>query len=289
MQYTAIMQSFERDKNLKATYLTAGIVGLLLLITLLISWNIPTAPPPVFEEGMEVNLGNSDFGSGTIQPLIPGPPAASQDEVNVPKTSQASSSDEKDILKDENDAEAPPIVKKEEKKPVIKPTPTVSNDKKVTKPNPVPNPTPAPPKPKATYKGGTSNTSGGNNADTYNNSRNQGISNGNGDQGKTNGDPNSDRYDGTGGKGNGNGPRILSGDRKIVRFYAFEGELPPAVISARIRVSPDGKGQFVEFAKGSSNTSSAYRDAIKSYLPNISFDKSDHESIVVVQFVFKTK
>src|SRR5947199_362365 len=58
-------------------------------------------------------------------------------------------------------------------------------------------------KPKAVYAGGKNPNNGGNNADSYNNIRNQGIAGGNGDQGKPNGNPNSDSYTGNGGTGNG--------------------------------------------------------------------------------------
>lgn len=289
MSYSIIMQtSFEREKNLKATYITAGIIALLLLITFLYSWKLPSPPPLVFEEGMEVNLGNSDFGSGDIQPLLPGPPASSQDETSTPASQQASADDNQDVLKDENDADAPPIIKKEDKKPVVKPDPVKNDIKKPVSNKPVSNPTPAPPKPKAVYQGGTANNAGGNNSDDYNNSRNQGIAGGKGDQGKTNGNPNSDSYNGNSASGNG-GPKILSGDRGItnVKNYIFQDELPPAKINVQLKISPDGRGTYLGLAKGSTSTDRRYETAIKGYLPKIDFTKADHESVVVVQFIFK--
>ena len=84
------------------------------------------------------------------------------------------------------------------------------------------NKTPAPPTPKAIYKGGKNEGSGGNNADSYNGVRNQGVAGGHGDQGKINGDPNSDNYNGNGGTGtsgisirSGLGGRHFLGDRSF--------------------------------------------------------------------------
>lgn len=43
-------------------------------------WAPPVAPPPPDEEGMEVNLGDSETGEGDVQPLIPGEPSAETEE-----------------------------------------------------------------------------------------------------------------------------------------------------------------------------------------------------------------
>ncbi|HRG81102.1 MAG TPA: hypothetical protein PLO99_01240, partial [Chitinophagaceae bacterium] len=111
-----------------------------------------------------------------------------------------------------------------------------------------------------------------------------GVGNGNGTGGGTG--------NGTGGgngtgSGRGNGPKVTRGDRKIVRYYSFEGELDKAVIYANVNVSPEGVGKFVSIAKGSTQTSSAYKEAIIQYLQNIKFDKADHESMLTVQFNFR--
>jgi len=68
------------------------------------------------------------------------------------------------------------------------------------------------------------------------------------------------------GIGTGTGPRVTRGDRKITRSYAFEGELNKATLYVNISVSPEGIGRFVSFAKGSTATGSAYRQAIVQYL-----------------------
>jgi len=80
---------------------------------------------------------------------------------------------------------------------------------------------------------------------------------------------------------------VTRGDRKIIRYYSFEGDLDKAVIYANVLVSPEGTGKFVSIAKGSSNSSNAYKEAIIQYLQNIKFDKADHESMLTVQFNFR--
>lgn len=279
--------SFEARKNQQAAMITAAFAGLLLLLMFLIKWQINLDIPPVADEGIEVNLGTSDIGLGKEQPLQPGDPAPQQQVVHAaPPPTKVTTSNAKDIEEDKNDKDAPAILKpttaKNEAKEINKENKQVV---KTTKTEPVV--TPAPPKPKAVLNrtiGGTG--TGGNGADTYQKGTNEGMAGGNGDQGKLNGNPNSTNYEGNGGNGNG-GPRITKGDRKIIRYYSFEGDLDRAVVYAEIKVSPDGIGQFMQIAKGSTTNTQAYKNAITEYLRNIRFDKSDHESVVTVQFNFR--
>ncbi|HYJ64932.1 MAG TPA: TonB family protein [Parafilimonas sp.] len=192
--------NFERNKNIKALSYTIIILGALFLLFVLMSWTLPLTPPPPIDQGVEVNLGNSDQGFGTIAPQIPGEPAEEQQtNYNPPPSTQAQAETNPEVA-DNNDADVPAIhtSPKPEKKKDIKP---VNNENKKATVKTVTNPTPAPPKPKAVYAGGKSTSNSGNNADSYNNSRNQGIAGGNGDQGKPNGNPNSDSYTGNGGSG----------------------------------------------------------------------------------------
>jgi hypothetical protein len=99
-------------------------------------------------------------------------------------------------------------------------------------------------------------------------------------------DGNKDSYGNSPGGRTGNGPQVTKGNRRIVKAYAFTGNLGKATIYAVIRVSPSGKGSFVSFDKGSSTRNPAYKDAIISYLNNMSFNSSEAESIVTVRFNF---
>ncbi|NCI46035.1 hypothetical protein [Sediminibacterium soli] len=222
--------SFEKEKNLKASLYTAVICVLLFLLFFFLQWTLPRIPPPDFGEGIEVNLGNSETGSGDVAPQSPGEPSATQETESATPKSSTQSSEQKVQADAYDDGDAPAIhkpVNKPVAKPVIEPTHTARK----TNPAPVVNPTPAPPKPKAVFKGGTSTTTSGNRADSYNGVKNQGIAGGKGDQGNPNGNPNSDSYRGNAASGNGGsggtgGVSIRSGldGRRITRLPSFEDD-----------------------------------------------------------------
>ena len=192
---------FERQKNIKASAITLGIAGALLLLFILIKWPLPSVPPAPVEEFVEVNLGSGDLGSGKDQPLLPGEPApAEQQAYTPPQPVKAVADNAKDIETDDrpdnNDAA---VIKK----PVVaKPNATkINEENKTAKPtaNTTPQPvTQAPPRPKAVLGRTTGgNGNGGNGADTYKPGTGEGIAGGSGDQGRPGGDPNGRNYTGT--------------------------------------------------------------------------------------------
>lgn len=220
--FSHIHEQFEKEKNMKALGLTAFVTGALFLLFFLVSWTIPMPPPPPVDEGIEVNLGNSETGFGTVPPQIPGE-MSSQTETNVqaPPTTQAAAETQPEVA-DNNEPDAPVV--HTSPKPETKKNPVASENTAAKKNNdkPVVNTAPKPAKPKAVYAGGKS-TEGGNNADSYNKARDQGIAGGKGDQGKPNGNPNSDSYTGNGGTGT-SGVSITNGlsGRKPVGNTRFE-------------------------------------------------------------------
>jgi hypothetical protein len=157
----------------------------------------------------EIDLGNSEFGKGDIQPLVPGdfaPPKSNTEKAEAPEADPAPPEEPADPETDDNqDDNAPtinkPVVKPPKPSPRVpdRPATPVTTPRPVTNPSPAPvtNPTPAPRRPTAVFTrpGGTG--TGGNNADTYNNSRGQGTG-GTGDQGSPDGRPG----------GTGTGPRL---------------------------------------------------------------------------------
>lgn len=278
---TTMSATFEAEKNRKATIYTAVICGSLLLITFLVSWTNVVHPPRPLEEFIEINLGNDIEGFGEVQPLIKGEKAPADEPAPQPQPATPVNNQPDEPKTDDNtDPEAAPV-----NKPVKTPV-------KVTRPVVAP-PTPAPPapkpqKPKIAGYNGPKNGSG-NGADEDNGYKYQGNKpGGNGDAGSPNGKP--DSYGNKpGGKTGGGGLHVSKGDRTIVNNYIFMGNLPPAVINAKIKVSPAGTGVFIGFDKGSTSTEARYADAIRGYLPNIQFNKDDHESIVTVPFNFKVQ
>ncbi|MBX2923510.1 MAG: hypothetical protein KF746_15015 [Chitinophagaceae bacterium] len=259
-------QDFETSKNIKAGTITGVISGALLIFFFLVSWSVPVPPLPPVEEGMEVNLGNSDDGAGDVQPLRPGPPAAAEKEVNTPpKAANTPVENVKAVETDDNDEEAPdvkvpkPKVSNPESKVIPTKENTATTKKNNTKPQVVENPAPAPPKPRATYKGGDGSGPGGNNADTWNNSKSEGNTTGSGDRGKINGDPNSKNYDGFGGSGNGS--YTIQGNlkgRTIIRQPSFQDEFNEnAKVAVDISVDASGAVTGATYQPRGSTTSNA--------------------------------
>lgn len=221
--------TFEKEKNLKASAYTLAICALVFLFFFLTQWTLPQIPPPDFGEGIEVNLGYSETGLGDVPPLQPGDPSVTEDTKTSPPPAAAKQEETKINADAYDDGDAPAINKNN--KPVVKPVNKPSSVvKKPTNATAV-TATPAPPKPKAVFKGGTSTTTSGNRADSYNGAQNQGIAGGKGDQGNPNGNPNSDSYKGNAASGNGGaggtgGVSIRSGldGRRITKLPSFEDD-----------------------------------------------------------------
>ena len=275
---TNMSATFETEKNRKATIYTALICGAILLIALLVSWTPVLHPPKIAEEFIEINLGNDIEGFGEVQPLIKG----ERSPADEPAPQQQQAAPINDQPEDKADVTDDP-----ESAPVTKPVKTPVKITPKAVPSPV-TPAPKPQKPKiAGYngpKGGTGNGATEDNGYKYQGNKPGGT----GDAGSPNGK--ADSYGNTpGGKTGGGGLRVSKGDRTIVNNYIFMGNLPPAVINAKIKVSPAGRGVFIGFDKGSTSTESRYADAIRGYLPNIEFNKADHESVVTVPFNFRVQ
>ena len=285
--------SFEARKNSRASMITAGFAGFMLLLMFFLKWSIPVIEHPPVDQGILVDLNipeeelpvtKINGGGGGGNPVeAPGPAGIAKEAPPIPGTK-----DEAKDVEEDNDKTSPAILKPDKPKP----TATKINENKsvIVKAEPKPDPPPpAPPKPKAVLgKTTTGSGNGGGVATTYDRSGGSGTGNGVGNGSGTGGGTGTGTGGGNGsGTGTGVGPRVTRGDRRIVASYSFQGDLDKATIYADIEVSPDGVGQFAQFAKGSTATSSAYKTAIIQYLKNIKFNKSDHQSTVTVQFNFR--
>ena len=289
-----MIASLEAKQRTQAWMITGGFVGLMILLLILLKWPLPTFEPIVQETGIEVEINlppepepepvsRADGGGGGGNPVQASGPAGIAS--HVPPT-PGTTEDSKDIEEDPDKA-APTILKPD----VVKKEATkVNENRSVVKAEPKPVvETPAPKVPKAVLGKTTTGTGrGGGAAEDYDRAGGRGTGNGVGN-GTGNGGGNGTGVGGGNGpgSGSGNGPKVTRGDRKIIRHYSFEGDLDKAVVYANITVSPEGIGRFVSIAKGSSNTSNAYKSAIMRYLQNIKFDKADHESMLTVQFNFR--
>ena len=257
--------SFEQQKNIKASLYTTIICIALYLLFFLLQWKqaapIVSPPEPQF---MEVNLGNSETGSGTIPPMSKEAPAPKTGASKFAKATAINKSVKINANSNDPNDEA---IKSDNAKTNIKNPPLPTNAK-----------------PKAImgkYAGG--NGKGGNNQDSYNNVKDQGIAGGKGDQGVANGSINGNMYTGKG------GPFVTKGDRHVTKVYAFNGDVEAATIYAEIEVSPSGTGRFIQIVKGSSSNDAKYKRAITEYITKIGFNPSDHSSVVTVKFKFEVQ
>lgn len=280
--------TLEAKYRSQAAMITAGFAGLMILIMILLKWKLPVFEKLAYTPGIEVELTLPDepeiparggggggnpvqaAGPAGVSPVVPPAPGENKDSKSLDEN------DDKD-----NTAIAKPIASKPK-------ATTITNTSVAKTPQPVVE-TPAPPMPKAVL-GKTTTGAGrsGGAADDYDRSGGTGTGSGVGNGSGTGGGSGTGNGGGTGsGDGGGSGPKVTRGDRKIVRYYSFEGDLDKAVVYANITVSPEGVGKFVSISKGSTNSSNAYKQAIMQYLQNIKFDKADHESMLTVQFNFR--
>lgn len=275
----------------EASMITAGFAGFMILLMFLLKWDLPTFEKIVQEPGIEVELNLppdppepeslADGGGGGGNPVQAAGPAG----VAPPATPVPGENRDARELEEDDDKESTPVTKPT----VVKPTATAVTNTSVAKTEPKVIETPAPPKPKAVLGKTTTGTGrGGGAADDYDRSGGRGTGSGVGNGSGTGGGNGTGNGGGNGsGSGSGSGPKVTGGDRKIVRSYSFEGDLDKATVYANVNVSPDGVGRFMSIAKGSTNSSNAYKEAIIRYLANIKFDKADHESMITVQFNFR--
>lgn len=286
---------FEVQKNIRAGGYTAGVVALLLIILFFIRWSLPVVPPPPIEDGIEVNLGNSDEGFGDDQPMSPESAApAEQPQYTPPRAAATDAESARDIETDDSEEDAPAV-----KAPVkVKPNATKIPEKEVaakpaSKPvAPVSNPVPAPPKPKAVFKGVSGTGKGGNEADTYKKGGNQGIAGGTGDQGRPGGDPNSTNYEGNGGTGK-SGVSISRGltGRRITSFPSFEDDFNEnAKVAVDIRVDAGGKVIAAVYQPRGSTTGNGNLKAIAiRKAMQLKFNGGSEEQIGTIIFNFRLK
>ena len=157
----------QEDKNRTIS----GVITLLcmaLVVVVCLSFGYDPPDPPIPEEGVEVNLGNSDFGLGNN----PMPEASEASSAPRPRTAiEQVSTQRTESTTPINSSDKPSTAKTDN------PTPTTTK--------------PEPPKEPEINKNALFNGNRGSEGNTY----------GSGNMGKEGGDPNSNRYDGVPGKG----------------------------------------------------------------------------------------
>jgi len=263
----AIQQQQPRINN-KAVLWTAGIHALLFLLFLFLSYTIAPAPPVTNDGGgLEVNLGTSDNGSGSEQPMSKKDPAAYQATV-VYKSVAMKSSMPHDIMRS-TDADAP----------------TVDNTNKKTKG-----------KSETTEKGHTApsakysypgdNGKGGNSAQQDQKGKSEGNTTGPGDRGVPGGTPGAANYTGIPGDGTGGIGHNLSGRDISPRTFEAEFHEGGRVV---IHVTVDKNGNITDKRVKSSPNAQLASLAMEK-LRNAHFSKSNvPEQFGDITITFKTR
>lgn len=204
---------------------TAIILGLVILACALMGMKYPD--PPIPEEGVEVNLGNSDLGLGDAQD-------PSESEAPAPATPPAPSQGE-----NVSTQTTPSAAINVNPKPTPKPNDTKEQPKETPKPQPEQPKT----NPNALFPGKKNTQNGGS----------QGVTQGQGNQGKEGGDKNSNRYDGQPGNG-GAGISVKGiGDRINGAVSAPpKAEYEPGTIAINVWIDESGNVIKAEYtSKGS--------------------------------------
>lgn len=197
---------------------TAVIMAIVAVILMAFGYDPPD--PPIPEEGVEVNIGDSDFGSGDSpepdnQVSTYAPPAAQQQmatQTTEPTPSLNASQNQGATVNPQ--AQEQPVVENKE--------PEINRN--------------------ALFTGRRNQQSG---------SGSQGVSQGTGDQGRPNGTPTSDNYTGTGGKGNYN----LAGRSAVTLPQPAYNSNKQGKVVVKIWVNPQGEVIRAEYQPKCSNTS----------------------------------
>ncbi len=257
----------ENSINPKALAWTIAVHALLFLLFFLWKYQLPAQVITAEDMGMEVNLGSSDNGAGTDQPLSVESPAASKSKVAYTQATQKNDIP-KDILHSEN-ADNPSINTENKKNN----TAQQANDNK-----------PLPQHAKYVYTGATGK--GGNNALQDAPGTNEGNTTGPGDRGVPGGTPGATEY--TGAPGTGGISHTLNG-RFITEFPGREANYNEdgRVV---IRVTVNREGQIVNKQVLAATSEELSSIALKK-CAKVLFNRSESaptEQFGNITFVFKT-
>ncbi len=188
-----------RKKN-KIAAIIGTVIFHAILLTCLFLFGLTTPLPLPGEEGVEVNLGYSDQGTGLIQPDESAPALPE----NPPP--QASNEQEENIIT--QDVEETSAIEKPKEKEDVRKEENITKPVETTKQTD-PEPVPEKPQvnPRALYKGKSNNTNQGGQ---------EGETGQPGDQGDPYGSKDVTNHEGMGGDGNGNGISYNLGNRIVL-------------------------------------------------------------------------
>ena len=288
--YTAMMQSFEKEKNKRAGLITGGVALAMLLTFIFLKWPLPVIEfPPQdmyvevqLEQRVDIRSGGGGGGGQTVK-------APQEKGIAKPAVVPGVREESKDFETNDKDEEAPPATKPPNPKPeAAKVVPNTAVTKTVPKQIIE---TPAPPRPKAVAgKTLTGTGTGGGTADKYDiaggNGTGTGVGRGPGYSGGNGGGSGGGNGPGV---GTGAGPKRVSGNRTIVTSGKLDaGENISGKVEAEIKVSADGVGTLVRTVRGSLMSDGQAKDIIRDWLRRNRFNRTGEESTVVYEFNIRT-
>ncbi len=241
------MSFLDTEHKRKSMTITVILYSLLLLLLFFVGM---TYLDPAPENGIAVNFGTTDTGTGNIQPTeaIKSAPKVT----TPPPTPQPKTEVKEDVVT--QDTEDAPVIKKEEEKIVMTETPVKKEEPKkepVKEPDPTPDKTTTSaldnlingPKSDGTAKGG------------------EGNDNTAGDKGNPNGDPNAKSYYGTGKGLDGDGNYLLGGRKALNKQKYIQDCNEEGIVVVSIEVDRTGKViKATPGVRGTTNNSPCLKD-----------------------------
>ncbi len=252
----------EKENRIKALFGTILIIGLLFVLLFTLGLHYPVPPPP--EMGVEVNLGNSEDGMGTIQPEISESPEAVAPQHRASNEEQISTQSTEESVAMPN------------RKPARKPL--KNNQPQQEQMREEPQPEQPTINPNALYPGKrTANASGS-----------EGITGKPGDQGVPGGTPGSPNYSGTPGSGGGVSFSLQGRSSKSLAKPVYNSDEQGAVV---VKIWVDPGGQVVRAKAGEKGTTTAdpslWQQAEQAALRSKFSDKSDAPETQVGTITYK--
>ncbi|MGN6401444.1 MAG: hypothetical protein ACTHMD_13385 [Flavisolibacter sp.] len=274
---------FERQKNIQASAITAGIAALLLFIFIWVKLTIPQEEKPPVDDYMEValpdpplediNLGNNDVGSGKVQPIVTGTPSSAPVTSTAgPVRGESHEQTTKDMETDDK-SDGAPVVKPTTPNPKAKEITTNANPQTVAKPQPQ-------------LRAGAQMTSargGGNGGNTsapgYDRPGGQGPGDGPGDKGVYDGNPNGKNYTGIVIR------RGLQG-RSIIKNPSFNGGNIRGKVFLDIEIDANGTVIDVRRNAGSPITENSAVNLAMEKVKQLKFNsaESNQKGTIIVNF-----
>lgn len=239
----SLLETKEEKKSFTITVVIHVVIVLLLFL-----FGLKYFDPPI-EQGIAVNFGTTDFGSGDVQPLEDVQTSPSE---TTPQTeSQPETQVEEDVVT--QDTEEAPVIQKEEKPKEVT-TPVKEEPKEQTKVEPKPDKSTSDalssilnaPKQEGTAQSGEGNDTKA------------------GDKGSPDGDPNASSYYGIGKGLDGDGNYLLGGRKAIVKKIIVQDCNQEGTVVVDIDVDRSGNViKAIPGVKGTTNNSKCLLDPAK--------------------------